>query len=80
MDEHVTLELPEGLAHSARTVTQRTQRSVEAVQLEWLGRVVTELPVAALPGDQVLALRDLDLSAEQHTALRALPARQHEGG
>ena len=79
MGERVTLELPEGLAHSARTVAQRTHRSVEAVLLEWLDRVVTELPVEALPDDQVLALRDLQLSAEQQTALSELLARQREG-
>ena len=79
MGEIVTLELPEALAQSARSVAHQTQRSVEAVLLEWLDRAATELPVESLPDDQVLALRDLQLSAEQQAALSDLLARQREG-
>ena len=71
--------MPEALARSARAVAQRTQRSVEAVLLEWLDHAATELPVESLPDDQVLALRDLQLSAEQQSALSELLARQREG-
>lgn len=79
MGEIVTLELPEPVAHSARTVARQTRRSVEAVLLEWLDRMATDLPVEALPDDQVLALRDLLLGAEQQAMLSALLARQREG-
>ena len=80
MGEIVTLELPEPLAQSARAVARQTQRSVEAVLLEWLDRAATELPVELLPDDQVLALRDIQLSADQQEALSDLLARQREGG
>ncbi len=79
MGEIVTLELPEALAQSARAVAQRTQRSVEAVLLDWLDRAATDIPVEALPDDQVLALRDLQMSTEQQAALSDLLARQREG-
>ena len=79
MSEIVTLELPEPLARSARAVARQTQRSVESVLLEWLDRAATELPVELLPDDQVLALRDLQLGAEEQAALSELLARQREG-
>ena len=75
----MTLELPEPLAKSARAVARQSQRSVEAVLLEWLDHAATELPTELLPDDQVLALRDLQLSAEQQEALSDLLARQGEG-
>ena len=79
MSEIVTLELPEPLASSARAVARQTQRSVEAVLLDWLDRAATELPVEQLPDDQVLAMRDLQLTAEQQAALSDLLGRQREG-
>ena len=79
MSEIVTLELPEPLARSARAVAQQTRRSVEAVLLDWLDRAATELPVEQLPDDQVLAMRDLQLTAEQQAALSDLLGRQREG-
>ena len=79
MGEIVTLELPESLARSARAVARQTRRSVESVLLEWLDRAATELPVELLPDDQVLALRDLQLGADEQAALSELLARQREG-
>ena len=79
MGEIVTLELPEPLARSARAVARQTRRSVEAVLLDWLDRAATELPVDQLPDDQVLVLRDLQLTAEQQAALSKLLGRQREG-
>jgi hypothetical protein len=79
MSEIVTLQLPEPLARSARAVAQQTQRSVESVLLEWLDRAATELPVELLPDDQVLALRDLQLTTAQQAALSDLLGRQREG-
>ena len=79
MGETVTLELPEALAQSARAVAQQTQRSVEAVLLDWLDRAAADIPVEALLDDQVLLLRDLQLSTEQQAALSDLLARQREG-
>ena len=79
MGEIVTLELPEFLARSAQAVARQTRRSVESVLLEWLDRAATELPVELLPDDQVLALRDLQLGADEQAALSELLARQREG-
>ncbi len=63
------MELPDVLAQSARSVAAQTQRRIEDVLVEWLDRAATDIPVDALPDDQVLALVDLQLSAPQQTEL-----------
>ncbi len=79
MGEVVTLELPDTVVQSARAIARQGGRSVEAVLLEWLDHAANDLPIESLPDDQVLALRDLRLSAEQQAALSDLLARQREG-
>ena len=74
----ITLELPEPLAHSARIVAARTSRRVEEVLMEWLDQAAAGLPVEMLPDEQVLALRDLQMSDEQQDELSAMPADQRE--
>ncbi|HSH77818.1 MAG TPA: hypothetical protein VLA19_04710 [Herpetosiphonaceae bacterium] len=79
MSELVTLELPDALARSARTAAERTHRRVEDVLVEWLDRLVADMPVEALPDDQVLALRDARIPDEQQAELSELLAQQREG-
>lgn len=79
MGESVTLTLPESLVHSARVVAERTHRRMEDVLVDWLDRLDMELPIGSLPDDQVLALRDLQMSDEQQEDLSALLALQREG-
>jgi hypothetical protein len=79
MGHRVTLDLPEDVAERAQEIARRTHRSVEAVLLDWLDHAMTDVPVEALPDDQVLALRDLQMSTEQQTAMSDLLAQQREG-
>lgn len=79
MSEIVTLELPDVLAQNARSVAAQTQRRIEDVLMEWLDRAATDIPVDALPDDQVLALVELQLSEAQQAELSALLAGQREG-
>ena len=79
MSEIVTLELPDVLAQSARSVAAQTHRRIEDVLVEWLDRAATDVPVESLPDDQVLALCGLQLSDTQQAALSELLARQREG-
>jgi hypothetical protein len=79
MSELITLELPDGLVQSARSVAARTQRRVEDVLVEWLDRAVTDEPVDALPDDQILALSNLQMSETQQAELHDLLAVQREG-
>jgi hypothetical protein len=78
VSEIVTLELPEPLAESARVVAARTSRRVEDVLVEWLDRAAADLPIEVLPDEQVLALRDLQMSNGQQDELSALLAGQRE--
>ncbi len=78
MSEIVMLELPDALAQSARETARRTHRRVEDVLIEWLDRAANELPIEMLPDDQVLALRDMQMSDEQQAELSDLLAHQCE--
>jgi predicted phage gp36 major capsid-like protein len=48
------------------------------VLAEWLKSVVNDLPVEALPDAEVLALTELQLSAEQQSALSEMLAKNRE--
>ena len=75
----VTLELPRDLAERAQQIAEQTRRSVEEVLLDWLGRGATDAPVELLTNEQVLALRDLQMSADEQAELNDLLERQREG-
>ncbi len=79
MSNQVTLDLPPELAQRAQAIADRTHRRIEDVLLEWLDRAATDVPIAALPDEQVLALRDQQLNEGQQRELGDLLARQREG-
>jgi hypothetical protein len=60
-------------------VAARTGRRVEDVLAIWLSRAIPELAIDQLTDEEVLALRDLQLSTEQQYALDSLLAQQREG-
>lgn len=64
MSKMVTLEIPEEVERDAREIAARTQRRLEDVLTEWLGRFAAELPVDALPDDRVLELADMQMPSE----------------
>ncbi len=78
MGEIITLELPAMLAMRARETATRTHRRIEDVVLDWIERVAAEPPVETLPDDQVLALCDMQMKAEQQEELGDLLARNRE--
>ena len=79
MGHHVTLVLPSELAARAQAVAAQSHRRLEDVLLEWLGRAATDVPIDLLPDEQVLALRDQQMSEDQQRELGDLLARQREG-
>jgi hypothetical protein len=79
MSETVILDLPEPLATSARAVAARTHRRMEDVLLDWLGQLAVEMPLEALPDEQILALRELQMTDAQQEELSDLLADQREG-
>jgi hypothetical protein len=79
MGHHVTLDLPPEVAERALAVAAQSHRRVEDVLLEWLGRAAADVPVDLLPDEQVLALRDQQMSEDQQRELSDRLARQREG-
>lgn len=79
MGQVVTLELPETLVQRARTVAVRTNRQLEDVLLDWLDRAANELPVELLSDEDVLQLRDMQMSDAAQAELSDLLAGQREG-
>jgi hypothetical protein len=79
MSEIVTLEIPDALASQARQVAASTHRRLEEVLVEWIDRVAAEVPVEALPDEQVLALSNLQMDISENEELSDLLSRQREG-
>ncbi len=79
MGQTITLDLPPNIARRAAAVARQTNRQVEDVLLEWLGRAATDVPIESLPDDLVLALCALEMSQREQEELSALLARQREG-
>jgi hypothetical protein len=79
MSERLRLELPDTLVRSARAVATQTNRRLGEVLLEWLDRAAAEIPVDQLPDDQVLTLRDLQMTDTEQRELSDLLAKQREG-
>jgi hypothetical protein len=79
MSETVTLDVPEPLATSARAVAARTHRRIEDVLLDWLGQLAAEMPLEALPDEQILALKELQMTDAQQEELSDLLGDQREG-
>jgi hypothetical protein len=78
MSEIVTLELPEEVARSAKHIAEKTHRRIEDVLVEWLDRTAAELPVDMLPDDEIVALCDLEMDADQNDELSDLLAHNRE--
>ena len=79
MSERLSLELPDTVIQSARAVATQTNRRIEAVVIEWLERAAATIPVDQLPDDQVLALRDQQMSDAEQRELSDLLDQQREG-
>jgi hypothetical protein len=74
----ITLEIPESLARKVQDFARLTDRSVEAVVLEWLDHASTDLAVESLSDPQVSALCDSEMSSEQQLRLSELLEHNRE--
>jgi hypothetical protein len=79
MGERVVLDLPNELADRVRDVAARTQRRFEDVLVDWIHRGGAEPEVKALPDDELLALCDGEMAADQQEELSELLERNQEG-
>lgn len=78
MAQLITLEIPEPLARKVQDFAQLTDRSIEAVVLEWLDHASTDLAVESLSDPQVSALCDSEMSSEQQLRLSELLEHNRE--
>jgi hypothetical protein len=78
MSEMVTLDLPPEVARRARALAAATNRRMEDVVVEWLGRVAAEPEIEMLPDAEVLELTRSQLSATDQEDLSDLLIRQSE--
>jgi hypothetical protein len=79
MPEHITIEVSDQIVCHAAQVAAQTQRRIEEVLAAWLERIIMEFPVEDLSDADVLALTELQLTAEQQTTLSHLLAQNREG-
>lgn len=79
MSETVTLELPAEVARRVQEIAARTHRRPEDILVEWLDRAAADLPVEALPDDEVLSLCDSQMDAGEQAELSELLVSNREG-
>jgi len=78
MSEQITLQVSDQVVSHAARVAARTQRRVEEVLESWLEWAISEMPVEALSDEEVLALTESQLMAEQQATLNDLLAQNQE--
>jgi hypothetical protein len=78
MAESVTLELPADVARRARAVATATNRRMEDVVVEWIGKVASEPPVESLSDADVLELSRVQMGDTDQIELSALLGRKSE--
>ena len=78
MSRQITIEVSDEVARQASHVASQTKQRLEDVLAGWLQSVISEMPVEALPDDEVLALTELHLPPEQQDALSTLLERGRE--
>jgi hypothetical protein len=79
LSEMITIEISETTARIVREIAARTGRDPGTVLSELVDRSISEVPVEALPDDQVLALSDMTMSDFEQNELSDLLAAQREG-
>ena len=78
MSETITLELPAELASRARAVAAATNRRIEDVVAEWIGRGAAEPAIECASDDELLALCDAVLPSSMQQDLSELLAGNRE--
>lgn|SRR5487761_1094395 len=78
MSETITLEIPAELASRARAVAAATNRRVEEVVAEWVGRGAKEPDVESISDEELLALCHAELPLSRQEDLSELLTRNRE--
>ncbi len=78
MSESLTLELPADVAERARAIAAATNKRVEDVVVEWIGRGAADTSVELLPDTAVMELSRSQLPDDEQSNLSDLLSRQTE--
>ncbi|PZU91976.1 MAG: hypothetical protein DCE90_19025 [Pseudanabaena sp.] len=78
MSESIALELPESLAKKVKEIAALNRQGIEEMLIEWIDRTINEIPIEALPDEQVLALCNLQMGGQQQRIFSDLQARNSE--
>ncbi len=79
MSELIALELPEPLAKKVKEIAALNRQGIEEILIEWIERTINDIPIEALPDEQVLALCNLQMGGQQQKVFSDLQARNSEG-
>ena len=79
MSESITLEIPEPLVKKVKEIAALNRQGIEEMLIEWIDRTINEIPIDALPDEQVLALCNLQMSEQEQEIFSDLQARNSEG-
>ncbi len=79
MSESITLELPQPLVKKVKEIAALNHQGIEEMLIEWINRTINEIPIDALPDEQVLALCNLQMGEQQQNIFSDLQARNSEG-
>jgi len=72
MKKRVTLNLSDDILNMASEIASRSQRELEDVLEEWLGRYADDLPVETLSDEEVLRQTRFEMNLIQKQELRNL--------
>jgi len=75
----IALELPEPLAKKIKEIAALNRQGIEEMLIEWIDRTINDIPIEALPDEQVLALCNLQMGGQQQRLFSDLQARNSEG-
>ena len=70
MSESITLELSEPLVKKVKEIAALNRQGIEEMLIEWIARTTNEIPIDSLPDEQVLALSNLQMGAQQQNIFR----------
>jgi len=79
MSELITLEIPESLVKKVKEIAAFNRQGIEEMLIEWIDRTINDIPIEALPDEQVLALCNLQMGEQQQRVFSDLQSRHSEG-
>ena len=75
----VVISVRDEVLRTAAHAAEESQRQIEEVLVDWLERVIMEIPVETLSDAEILSLADQQLKPEEQEVLSDLLVRSREG-